>query len=174
MAIALSPFGVVPYGGKGHKTKLVIVADTHTVIGPGTVLVAGAAGAVPLASDTNTAQVALIGVSLQYLAADDGTYCLCADLADGEFMVQSSDIGTTWTSELASAGKGVKLLCTGSYAGINTTTYRSKMTTTLTDAAAADCMTIQRLAPIPGNDLTATSYPIWVVRFNLTDVVGAV
>lgn len=173
MALSLSPFGLRPYHGRNFKTKLVKMADTHTVVGPGTVLVGADLGAVPLADDIVANQTKIIGVSLDYIVANAGNYCLCADPFETEFLVQSASAYSTYTGgEQGVVQNSIPLLCTGSYAGVDTTTYKSKMVCTATGSHADAPLIIQRLAPIAGNDTTATSYPIWVVRFNLPDLFG--
>lgn len=180
MALAASPFGFRPLPGKNFKTKLVVMAATHVEVGIGSLLfsVSGSDGAMVLADDSSSGanQTNLVGVSLQYLAANTGGYCLCADVESCEFEVQSTVVGATLSSEAVAAGTAVILTTTsdgGTTAiGNNSVTYLSKMGCTQTAGTANGSFIISRLAKIAGNVIGSTNYPVFVGRFAPKKIYG--
>lgn len=168
MSLAAAPFGIRPLGGKSVRTRSVKLTSSNAEIFKHDVVYMTATGADRLASDTDSAQVGLLGVALEHKAASDAGWILLADVLGNDFEAQTYSANTTFAfTDGTDLGAGITLRA--STAG-DSTTKTSKQTIEAKATGGSDhCGYIIGLAPIPGNDAasTTTNYPILRFRFKI-------
>jgi len=176
MPLASANFGLRALEGKHCTTIIGKLPATHVAIAPGDVMNIPSAGAgvQPLAglttnADTVAYQINIVGVATHGLAANTGGLIEMWDPWDNLFEVQSTVIGTGWDA-IANVGKAYPV--TNNNSAISSSTGFRATGLTVANAANGALCIFHWVAKIPGNDLTATSYPIFVVRINPWVIVG--
>jgi len=168
MSLPLAPKGFIPVGDSYHSLVPVYMpgkdqGDSAAAGYPGDLVVAVAAGPRILKSDTDTAQVKVLGVLQNYIPSgtSDAWYSLISPR--GLFMCQCGAPTSSVTWANADIGLGVDLTCS---TAADTTALISK-TSVLGKEGTNSVAIFMGIAPMLGNDNTvsASNYPWLLLRF---------
>lgn len=155
MAIALAPFGFRPRAGKDTK-----IIDTPCAsgqaIGVGDLIVRGSSGSTVYRTDSTAITGLLVGIAAEPVTSTSaGQHVQCWD-PDTEFEAQFLQAGNTFTNEITNfSGQAYDVIANVSPSGGKSIAYL-----TSTGTGTSDLFVVDGLSAIPGNTLTAGSYPI--------------